>query len=88
MNYGKAYAYADKGGTPHVVEQEKTARESSKDGKVYEYHGFYSGGYACDCWGRPIFLVIPGVDMKDRDNKVFQGRACDIPEIVVPVAKK
>lgn len=54
------YAYTDKYGYSHVVSDYNTAKQYSGDGKVYDYSGNYSGGYARDEKGGRLDLPISG----------------------------
>lgn len=54
---GKGFAYVDKYGFSHVVDNFFSALVYSMDGKVYNYEGKQMGGYAIDAQGRRMALL-------------------------------
>lgn len=57
---GGGYAYIDKYGMSHVTSNPNDALEFSGDGKVYNYGGGFSGGYAVNQDGARQYLNLPG----------------------------
>jgi len=59
--YGVGYAYVDKYGFSHVVNDIETALNNSGDGNVQLYTGRYGTGYALSGEGNRFALNMPGV---------------------------
>lgn len=56
---GIGYAYADRYGISHVVEDLATALNYSGDGNVYAYNGRFGGGYPLDQESQRALLYLP-----------------------------
>lgn len=56
LGEGYGFAYIDKYGFTHVVEDFRTAMVYSADGNLYVYEGEYSGGVATDSRGNRYYL--------------------------------
>ena len=54
---GNGFGYADQYGFTHVSKDYHTAMGYSKDGKVYDYEGAYSGGYGRNDKGGRVNLA-------------------------------
>lgn len=57
---GQGYAYTDKYGFPHVVNDYQTALDYSGNGDIASYQGAYGGGYALGEGGSRVFIPLPG----------------------------
>lgn len=75
------YAYVDKYGFSHVVEDYETAAEYAQEGtEVYTYHGKFAGGYALDHNNQRMAVPLP--------HTVPYGNDLDGHGQVVPVMEE
>jgi len=65
---GNGYAYADKYGYGHVVNDLPTAQQYSGNGDVSGYTGAYGGGYALGSDGNRTFLPLSGAVAYGNDG--------------------
>jgi hypothetical protein len=69
---GGGYAYVDKYGIPHVVNDLATAQQYAKVGTpISPYSGTYSGGYASDMQGNRQWLSLPGAQQLGGASNPF-----------------
>ena len=74
-NDGGGFAYADKYGFTHVTNDYETAMTYSKDGKVYDHQGDFSGGYAKNKdGGREYLAGIQGSTNFGNYNNVIDDK--------------
>jgi hypothetical protein len=71
------FAYRDKYGILHVVASEKTAKESSGDGKYRTYHGRFEKGYP----------TIGGQAIKDKKGEETYISGGDNRNKDIPLSK-